>query len=35
MSMPPSVKWEYDFTPKKGSKEEELYSKFLITKDWV
>jgi coproporphyrinogen III oxidase len=35
MSMPPSVKWEYDFTPKKGSKEEELYSKFLISKDWV
>ena len=35
MSMPPSVKWEYDYTPKKGSKEEELYSKFLITKDWV
>ena len=35
MSMPPSVKWGYDFTPKKGSKEEELYSKFLIAKDWV
>ena len=35
MSMPPSVKWGYDVTPKKGSKEEELYSKFLIAKDWV
>jgi coproporphyrinogen III oxidase len=35
MSMPPSVKWEYDYSPEKGSKEEELYSKFLIVKDWI
>jgi coproporphyrinogen III oxidase len=35
MSMPPSVKWEYDYSPEKGSKEEELYSKFLIVKDWA
>jgi coproporphyrinogen III oxidase len=35
MSMPPMVNWAYDWTPKKGSAEEELYTKFLINKDWL
>ena len=35
MSLPPIVKWRYDWSPQKGSMEDELYSKFLIAKDWV
>ena len=35
MSMPPLVKWTYDFTPKKGSDEEKLYTEFLIKRNWV
>jgi coproporphyrinogen III oxidase len=35
MSMPPLVKWTYDFTPTKGSDEEKLYTNFLIKKNWV
>jgi len=35
MSMPPKVNWSYDWTPEKGSPEEELYKNFLIKKDWL
>jgi len=35
MSMPPRVRWEYNWQPKAGSAEAELYEKFLIQKDWV
>ena len=35
MSMPPLVKWTYDWKPKKGSAEEKLYTDFLIKKNWV
>jgi coproporphyrinogen III oxidase len=35
MSMPPIVKWRYDWHPEAGSPEARLYSDFLITKDWV
>lgn len=35
MSMPPLVKWTYDYTPIKGSDEEKLYTNFLIKKNWV
>ena len=35
MSMPPSVKWRYDWSPEKDSAEEALYTKFLINKKWV
>ncbi|MEK9778362.1 MAG: coproporphyrinogen III oxidase, partial [Methylophilaceae bacterium] len=35
MSMPPSVKWQYDWQPKKGSQEAKLYEDFLIKKNWV
>jgi coproporphyrinogen III oxidase len=35
LSMPPLVKWRYDWHPEKGSQEAELYEKFLVPKDWV
>lgn len=35
MSLPPLTKWVYNYKPKTGSLEEELYSKFLIRKNWL
>lgn len=35
MSMPPVVKWRYDWSPAKGSPEEKLYLDFLRPRDWV
>ncbi len=35
LSMPPLVKWRYDWHPEKGSHEAALYEKFLVPKDWV
>ena len=35
MSLPPIVKWRYDWEPEQGSAESELYTNFLISKDWV
>ena len=35
ISMPPQVKWAYNWIPKPGSAEENLYSEFLVPKDWV
>jgi coproporphyrinogen III oxidase len=35
MSLPPMVRWEYDWKPKPGSKEAELYEKFLKPRDWA
>jgi coproporphyrinogen III oxidase len=35
MSMPPLVKWCYDYHPEAGTPEAELYTKFLQPKDWV
>lgn len=35
MSLPPLVRWEYGWQPAKGSKEEELYEKFLKPRDWL
>ncbi|MBI2312822.1 MAG: oxygen-dependent coproporphyrinogen oxidase [Betaproteobacteria bacterium] len=35
MSLPPLVKWRYDWLPRPGSPEEKLYTEFLIPKDWV
>jgi coproporphyrinogen III oxidase len=35
MSMPPIVKWRYDWKPETGSAEAKLYSDFLIDKDWL
>lgn len=35
LSMPPIVKWRYDWKPETGSEEAKLYTDFLIEKDWV
>jgi coproporphyrinogen III oxidase len=35
MSMPPIVKWRYDWHPEPGSAEAKLYTDFLIDRDWV
>ncbi len=35
MSLPPVVKWRYDWHPQVGSPEAKLYSDFLVAKDWV
>lgn len=35
MSMPPLVKWEYNYKIEENSLEQELYNKFLIQKNWV
>jgi len=35
MSLPPIVKWRYDWHPEPGSPEARLYSDFLIGKEWL
>lgn len=35
MSMPPLVKWKYNWQPEAGTEEEKLYSYYLKPKDWV
>ncbi|MDP3686199.1 MAG: oxygen-dependent coproporphyrinogen oxidase [Sulfurimicrobium sp.] len=35
MSLPPIVKWRYDWKPEAGSAEARLYSDFLIGKEWL
>lgn len=35
MSMPPIVKWRYDWQPEPGSAEAALYTDFLPPRDWV
>ena len=35
MSLPPVVKWRYDWHPEAGSAEEKLYTDFLVHKEWV
>jgi len=35
MSLPPLVRWEYDYRPEAGSPEAELYEKFLPHRDWL
>ncbi|MGB3611798.1 MAG: oxygen-dependent coproporphyrinogen oxidase [Cellvibrio sp.] len=35
MSLPPLVRWEYNWQPPAGSPEAELYEKFLPARDWV
>ena len=34
-SLPPLVKWRYNWQPEVGSREAELTEKFLIGRDWV
>ena len=35
MSLPPSVRWKYDWHPEPGSEEARLYELFLQPKDWI
>lgn len=35
MSLPPLVRWNYDWHPEPNSKEAELYERFLKPQDWV
>ncbi|WP_100158413.1 oxygen-dependent coproporphyrinogen oxidase [Proteus columbae] len=35
MSMPPLVRFEYDYSPEQNTPEAKLYSDFLIQKEWV
>ncbi|PCI59633.1 MAG: oxygen-dependent coproporphyrinogen oxidase [Methylophilaceae bacterium] len=35
LSMPPIVKWRYDWKPEIGSPEAKLHTDFLIDKDWI
>jgi coproporphyrinogen III oxidase len=35
MSLPPIVKWRYDWHPAAGSPEAALYSEFLVERDWI
>jgi coproporphyrinogen III oxidase len=35
LSLPPLVKWRYDWHPEPGTPEARLYSDFLVARDWV
>ena len=35
MSLPPQVRWEYDWHPEAGSPEEKLYKDYLRPRDWL
>ena len=35
MSLPPLVRWDYDWHPQPDSAEIELYQKFLIHREWL
>jgi len=35
MSLPPLVKWRYDWSPAPGTPEARLYSDFLVPRDWA
>jgi coproporphyrinogen III oxidase len=35
MSLPPLVRWDYDFHPEPGTEEAKLYTEFLRVKDWI
>ena len=35
MSLPPLVRWEYDWAPEPGSAEADLYDNFLSPRDWL
>ncbi|MGQ0657370.1 MAG: oxygen-dependent coproporphyrinogen oxidase [Chromatiales bacterium] len=34
MSLPPLVKWRYNWQPEGGTREAELYEKYLVARDW-
>lgn len=35
MSLPPEVRWEYNWQPEPGSAEEQLYKEYLPARDWL
>lgn len=35
MSLPPKVSWRYNWVPESGSKEEKLYTHYLVPKNWI
>ena len=35
MSLPPQVRWEYNWTPEENSLEKDLYDNFLKPRDWL
>jgi len=35
MSMPPLVRWQYDYHPEPGSEEHELTEYYLQSRDWL
>jgi coproporphyrinogen III oxidase len=35
MSLPPIVRWEYDYHPAPGSREADLYQNYLKPRDWA
>lgn len=35
MSLPPVVRWDYNWQPSAGSEEERLYKEFLVHREWV
>jgi len=35
MSLPPLVRWDYDWQPEAGSPEDALYRDFLQPRDWL
>jgi len=35
MSLPPNVRWQYNWSPEAGSPEAELYDVFLRSRDWL
>lgn len=35
MSLPPLVRWQYNWTPEQGSEEAELYNYYLQSRDWL
>jgi coproporphyrinogen III oxidase len=35
LSMPPLVKWRYNWSPEAGTPEAELYEKFIVPREWV
>jgi len=35
MSLPPRVRWRYNWKPEPGSEEARLYEEFLVAKDWI
>ena len=35
MSLPPLVRWDYDWHPEPGTPEDRLYTEFLRPRDWV